>query len=284
MSIRPTESGLTAVLTDKGQLKLQVLTYEVLSPKLPEAFNGLRVLHLSDLHAKKFGSQSLGLAAACRSLSPDMICFTGDTFSRNEQLPAVMDKLPLMQQLKETAPTYYIRGNHENDRPKLAEPFESELTRLGIHVLNNESSCFERGGESISITGIVLPRECYRLPNGSYYGLRTVTPQLIRELAGSPDRERFTLLLAHTPLPFHAYAAWGADLTLSGHIHGGVVRIGGVGLLSPERKFFPRYTKHLYRIRTPHGFSCMEVSAGLGKFRVNNPPSITICKLRRSEK
>ena len=284
MSIRPIGRGVAAIITDSGQTRLQTLTYEVCSSKLPKEFEGLRILHLSDLHAKQFGHNNMGLAALCRSLRSDMICFTGDVFSRNEEFAAVMDKLGLMQALAETAPTYYIRGNHENDRPELAESFESELRVLGIHVLRNESTLFERSEASITVTGLELPWDCYRLPNGSYFGLRRVTPSLVKDLAGTANNSGFNLLLAHTPLPFHAYAAWGADLTLAGHIHGGIVRIGGVGLLSPERKFFPRYTKHLYRIRTPQGFRSMEVSSGLGKFRVNDPPSVSICILRRSEK
>lgn len=284
MSILPIASGPAAIMTDSGRLKLEFCTYEVFSAKLPAAFDGVRVLHLSDLHAKKFGRRNMGLAAACASLRPDIICFTGDSFSRNEEFSAVMDKLDFMGSLAETAPTFYVRGNHENDRPKIAEPFETELRKLRIHVLRNQQEDFFRGGSAIKVTGLELPRECYRLPNGSYFGLKKVTPPLLNELAGRADRSVFNLLLAHTPLPFHAYAAWGADLTLSGHVHGGISRIGEVGIFSPERKFFPKYTKHLYRIRTPQGFSSMEVSAGLGKFRINNPPTLSICILRRTEK
>ena len=80
------------------------------------------------------------------------------------------------------------------------------------------------------------------------------------------------MLLAHSPLGFAAYAEWGADVVLSGHIHGGIVRIRETGLLSPERKFLPRYTKGIFK---ENGCS-MIVSAGIGKFRVNNPPEV-IC-------
>ena len=81
------------------------------------------------------------------------------------------------------------------------------------------------------------------------------------------------MLLAHTPLFFEAYAAWGARLTLSGHIHGGIVRLPGVGgVLSPERKFLPRYDKG----RFVRGDSEMIVSGGLGKLRFGNPPEICV--------
>ena len=76
------------------------------------------------------------------------------------------------------------------------------------------------------------------------------------------------ILLAHSPIGFEAYAEWGADFVLSGHVHGGIVRIPVIGgILSPERRFLPKYTKGIYHFNS----SVMNVSAGIGKFRVNNP-------------
>lgn len=283
MSIRPIGSRKFNVTLDGRRHSVFEYTYEMFSPKLPAALDGLKVLHLSDLHFAEFGAENTELAALCKAARPDIICFTGDAFSREDSFDGVMSKLPLMKALSLTAPTFFTRGNHENDSPHLAEPFEEKLRSLGIHVLDNSRVTFSAKGKTLCISGLVLPRECYRLPNGSYCGVKKVTPELLTSLLERPDGRHFELLMAHTPLPFHAYAAWGADLILSGHIHGGIIRVGGVGLLSPERKFFPRYTKHLYRIKTPHGMSCMEVSAGLGKFRINNPPSYSVCILRSKD-
>ena len=83
------------------------------------------------------------------------------------------------------------------------------------------------------------------------------------------------LLLAHIPLFGAVYADWGADYTFSGHIHGGVVRLFGVGILSPERKFFPKYSKGIYDISGKK----LLVSAGVGKLRMFNPPEIITYKL-----
>ena len=91
-------------------------------------------------------------------------------------------------------------------------------------------------------------------------------------------------MLSHTPLAFRAYADWGADVTFSGHCHGGVIRLPFIGgILSPERKFFPRYTKGIYELDAEQGLAKLAVTAGLGKFRLNNPSEIMICTLVRQE-
>lgn len=92
-------------------------------------------------------------------------------------------------------------------------------------------------------------------------------------LGKSPECE--TLLLAHNPLWGKVYADWGADYTFSGHIHGGAVRFLGIGILSPERRFFPKYSKGIYEIDSMK----LCVSAGIGKKRLFNPPEIVIYKI-----
>ena len=274
--------GKTAKYTDSDGKRRKIMIYTELIPsqRLPESFDGMRVLHLSDLHAKQFGKDNTALVRLCRRLSPDIICFTGDIFSRNETLEAVSAKLPFMKSLCDIAPTYYIRGNHENDADSIAEAFEEGMRKIGVNVLRNEMTAFTRNGESITICGIELPRSCYRRENGSYRDLTPASINMMKELIGDAP-EGYTLLLAHTPLPFGEYAEWGADLTLSGHVHGGIIRLFGTGLLSPERRFFPRYTNGVYSIKTDRAQHFMEVSAGLGKFRINNPPSVTVCILAR---
>ena len=82
--------------------------------------------------------------------------------------------------------------------------------------------------------------------------------------------------MAHNPDYFPAYAKWGADITFSGHIHGGVVRIGKKGLLHPERKFFPKYSAGIYKI----GDKALAVTTGLGKFRLFNASEVMLVTLK----
>ena len=106
----------------------------------------------------------------------------------------------------------------------------------------------------------------------------------IEEKVGNPASGHFQILLAHSPLFFANYADWGADVTFSGHCHGGVIRLPFIGgILSPERKFFPRYTKGIYELNAEQGLAKLAVTAGLGKFRLNNPSEIMICTLERQE-
>ena len=94
---------------------------------------------------------------------------------------------------------------------------------------------------------------------------------------GEPNKNTFNILLAHHPDYFQAYADWGADLVLSGHLHGGMIRLPGVGgVISPGWRLFPRYDHGLYMMRDKK----MIVSAGLAshtiKLRVNNPPELAV--------
>ena len=93
----------------------------------------------------------------------------------------------------------------------------------------------------------------------------------------------YNILLSHNPLYYPAYRDWGADLTLSGHIHGGIIRIPGLGgLLSPDLTLFPRYDGGHFTERGKH----LIVSRGLGNHflvRVMNPPEIGVITLARQK-
>ncbi len=255
--------------------RLSVCKCTAVSSRLPDEFDGFRIVHLSDLHSRRYGENDTELVRVCARLRPDMLAFTGDLFSRDSDTEKILSRLPLMRALGELAPVYYIWGNHETDTKDKALMMNERLKELDITVLMNEKAVISRGNAHIDIAGLVLPSRFYRAADGSYRSLPEVTGEYIGQLLGENDRRDFTLLLAHTPLPFKSYAEWGADLTFSGHIHGGMVRAFGIGLLSPERRFFPRYTKGLYRF----GESQMVVSPGLGKFRVNNPETVMLCVL-----
>lgn len=251
--------------------------YDVVIPGLPMSFHGKRILHLSDLHKKRYGDGFNNLINSCGFLEPDYIFFTGDLFSRDET--ELAPKLVLMERLMKIAPVYYILGNHEEDAPLRAKVLCEALKKAGVKVLINRSERIYAGDEHITVTGAALPKEHYRSEKGGYKTRLRITGELMRELAGKPEEDTVNILLSHDPLPFKAYAAWGADLVFAGHVHGGVIRLPGLGgLLSPERRFFPKYTKGVYRL----GDAQMVVSAGLGKFRIMNPSQIVLVTLKRA--
>ena len=268
--------GLTAcgwTFIQNRMLSVQKLT--VTLSGLPAGFEGKRILHLSDLHGKRYGEGFNNLINTCAFLDPDYIFFTGDIFSRSET--DLAPKLVLMKRLLKLAPVYYIVGNHETDRPDRSAALNEAFRELGVHVLINSSERIYSGEEHINIYGAELPASHYRSPQG--YNDRTpVTAELMERLLGRPRRGEVNLLLSHDPLPFAAYAEWGADLTFAGHVHGGVIRLPFIGgLLSPERRFFPKYSKGHYRLDAAQ----MVVSAGLGKFRLMNPSHVLLVTLRR---
>ncbi|MDE6730478.1 MAG: hypothetical protein K2J71_06855, partial [Oscillospiraceae bacterium] len=183
------------------------------------------------------------------------------------------------------APVIYSLGNHETDLPaQLLAQLLRDCRRAGILVLDNISVLLQ----DILFTGLTLPGEVYKNQKNqaikNYTDLMPVTKDLVSACVGNCVTHP-CVLLAHSPLGFPAYADWGADVILSGHVHGGIVRLPGIGgILSPERRFFPAYTKGLYEIRVQDSknsensenfrISRMSVSAGIGKFRMNNPAEL----------
>ncbi len=236
----------------------------------------LRMLHISDVHfSKATGHQKNAdtirkLLDLCdRFDAVDVICITGDLVSRNCTPESFQDAAALLCALSKRAARLYLSlGNHEMDHaPDVRRKFLDSVPGI---VLDNASDTFE----GVQFSGITLPRSVYKNEQGGYSKLSTITLGMVENCIGaSPDTP--CVLLAHTPLGLDAYAAWGADLVLSGHVHGGIVRLGNIGFLSPERRFFPRYTKGIYR----KDDCIMHVSAGIGKFRLCNPAEVVCIDL-----
>ncbi len=230
---------------------------------------GIRIAHISDLHKKRFGKENSHLCSKVEAESPDIIIISGDIVSRTQTDFSDVDKM--LARLKKTAPVYVIFGNHEQSlTPEKQEELIDIISKNGAVLLRNSHAAAEIRGRSFNIYGIEPSYTVYKKDDG-YNDLDIVTEKDMEDLIGRcPDGE--TILIAHNPFFGEAYAQWGADHTLSGHIHGGAVRLFGVGLLSPERRFFPRYAKGIYTI----GNMKLLVSAGLGKLRLFNPPEIVI--------
>lgn len=231
-------------------------------------FDGLpRIVQLSDLHRRRFGLHQERLIRKVAACQPELIVVTGDLISRTVRDFTETERL--LTALCKLAPVIVSEGNHEADLPpEDYVRFRKIVHRSGAQFLSNRMIPF--GG--IYIAGLALPRAFYR--GGGLLGFRgkyTCNLETMEMLLGKCPGN--TLLLAHNPLFFPAYARWGAKLTLSGHIHGGAVRLPLIGgLFSPERRLFPKYAKGKCRFDGAE----MIVSAGLGKPRFNNPPEIIL--------
>jgi len=253
---------------------IDVSRMTVTSNRLPEAFDGYHVVQVADLHGKAFGSEQQRLLKKIDRAKPDLVVMTGDLIDsrRNGEEAA----LTLMKSLVDHYPVYFVTGNHEVRRNLTILP---KLEQLGVTILRNESRIIEYKGQSISLFGIDDPtttrwREGLSEPDG----IRQSLDQVLQDV--SPDA--FQLLLAHRPEYKTLYAERSIDLVLSGHAHGGQIRLPFTeGLYAPGQGFFPQVTAGRYREEKTE----LIVSRGLGNslfpFRLFNHPELVVVTLKR---
>ncbi len=232
----------------------------------------IRIVQLSDFHKRKFGRNNSFLIKLVKAEKPDIIALTGDLVSRDEKNFTIA--MRTIDKLCRIAPVVMIYGNHEMSLPdRKGEEFYEMLSHTDAILLRNDYMTLNKGRRSVRIYGLCEKYSTYK-KDECYRDLdRIDLPELERLLGKCPEGE--VILMAHNPLFGKAYAEWGAEYTLSGHIHGGVIRLAGKGLLSPERKLMPKYSKGKYTI----GKMKLLVSGGLGKLRLLNPAEIVVYDL-----
>lgn len=258
---------------------ITISKYNIKSKKLPKSFNEFKILQLSDLHSKKFGKENERLIKIINKENPDIIVMTGDMINSTEkEFSTFIDMLNKLKNYK----MYFVEGNNETRLPKNKNV---ELMKLieeaGVKILNNSKEKLKIGEETINLYGIWLNLIYYKEIKSGYKEDTYYSKNDLEKNIGECNNLEYNILLAHNPLYFDSYAEWGADLTLSGHIHGGLIRIPGVGgLLSPERKFFPKYSEGEYKIEDKK----LIVNRGLGSKifipRIFNMPEISLIILK----
>lgn len=249
---------------------------EIRDEKIPAAFDGFVLCQVSDVHNEARGEGNAALLRALREAAPDLICITGDFLdSRRTDLDFALE---LAGQLAEIAPAVYVTGNHEARLMDLSA-LEAGLAARGVRVLRDGWTPLARGGEEIALIGLDDPGFAAGEDWTLAEGLDQTQARLSALLAQAGDR--FSLVLSHRPELLPAYAEAGADLVLSGHAHGGQVRLPGIGgLFAPGQGILPRLTSGVYA----RGETRLVVSRGLGNsafpLRVFNPPEIVTVTLR----
>lgn len=262
---------------------LEVTKYVVENKKVPKKFDGYNIVQISDLHSKLFGENNKKLIQKIKSLNPDIVVVTGDLIDgENNNYNVALD---FMKEISKLYRVYYIIGNHE--QKSLIKKYKDEykdyfnkLHQIDFVNLDNNKVEIVKGESNINLYGLTVPYSCYKYLFDNQE-TTSIDINFLEEKLGKVDREQFNILLAHTPFYFDEYEKWGADLTLCGHVHGGIVRLPLVGgLLSPDRKFFPKYDLGEYTKNK----STMIVSKGLGGskvlIRVNCKPEIVNIKLK----
>lgn len=259
---------LMCVYLDNNRLIVRKYKIEAALPKGKK----LKIVHISDIHKKQYPHNWSRIILTIKNLQPDLIFITGDIVSRTE---TDFDyKGRLIEGLCKICPVYCSKGNHELDlSDECMESYKKMLVSSGAFLLENLKAEFKIQDMELNIYGADLKKSVYKNKNGGYKNLEKYCSHELEDIFGKP--EGISVLLAHNPFFFEEYAKWGADITFSGHVHGGAVNTPLGGLLSPERKFFPRYTKGVYEI----GSKKMVLSAGIGKLRLFNPPEIVLAEV-----
>lgn len=260
---------LVAVFLWWNNATLVVKQFDPAFPTLPPGFDGCRIVVLSDLHSAQFGRDNETLLEKVAEQSPEYIFLVGDLIDQYRPLPEGY-AASIAAGLSAIAPTYYVTGNHEwalGGVPAL----KKALTESGVTVLTNQAVTLERSGDTIVLAGIDDP-------NG--YADQKSPETLAAEIAqkwGDP----FWILLAHRNGRFAGqYSLLGEDLVVSGHAHGGIIRLPFTdGLISHDLTLFPSYTAGLYY----ENGATLFVTRGLGNsgpsFRLFNRPEVAVLTL-----
>ena len=255
--------------------------YRIVSEKIHG--QGKTIVFLTDLHNKEFGEENSRLLETVRKVKPDAVLFGGDGMVAKRGNSDVRIPLALLTELAKEFPVYCGNGNHESRMlwkseiyGEAYENYRTALENAGIRYLSNEAADLD---SDIRIYGLDLPKSAYLPRSGE------IPEGLLKETLGEPDPEKFCLLLAHSPLFFEEYAAWGADLTLSGHFHGGTIRLPLVGgVMTPQYQFFyPRCAGYFELPGKGREKSQMIVGRGLGthsiNIRLNDKPQVVVVRL-----
>ncbi len=257
--------------------------YIIESAKIPKEFNGFKIIQLSDLHGRVFTHQYKQIIDMLKKLNPDIVVLTGDMVD-NRLKYSVANVEILCKLISQAYRTYFIFGNHEQAlQTNKLKDFSCGLEKLGIKILKNKRCIIKRGSAEIVLNGLITPMRFYNDPFHEYQKRTVLDVRGMRKLLGNIDDRHYNILLAHNPIFFEAYCEWGADLTLAGHIHGGIIDIPGVGgLLSPDVTFFPKYYAGQYEINEKK----MIVSRGLSNrflASITNPSEIVFVTLKSKQ-
>lgn len=282
---------LVLIWTLIEQKRLITARFTIKSENLPKAFHDTRFVILSDLHNSSFGQNNERLVRRIDELSPEFIIMAGDMVNKRD-ICYPSNAFTLIEQLAGRYQIYYAYGNHEQSLERLLSApvyadrkeigtnwleYKRLLTQMNVVVLDNKSILHEKNNDKIRISGVSLNKKYFE------HGKQAQMEEgYLHALLGNIPDGVFELLIAHSPLYFMDYAQWGADLTISGHMHGGLIRLPFIGgLISPQVLPFPKYDAGLYKEEDNQ----LLVSRGLGSHsmmpRLFNAPEIVSVVLKQ---
>lgn len=254
---------LTLIALDE---RLILRTYTVASPKLTAE---VRLAVVTDFHSSDNADDVVAMVASC---APDAVLLVGDLFDDDTQNRPTERTLSLMRQLSALYPCYYVSGNHEAWTGEMDALYQ-QTEEAGVTVLRMSSGVLTVRGQRIALCGVPDPYEMV-------FSGAPDTEEQLRQALEDVDSADFTVLLAHRPELLAKYAQFPLDLVVSGHAHGGQVRIPGVlnGLYAPNQGWFPKLAGGAY---TQDGTTLI-VSRGLAVRtrlpRIFNRPEVVLVR------
>lgn len=268
----------------------RVTHYTIESQKFKGFSRDLNLIFLSDLHNRVYGEKNEPLLQAIRNEKPDLILIGGDMLVGKEDASYDI-ALDFTSQLPQIAPVLYATGNHEQRMREIPEIYQAsyadyrqQLKDRGVLFLENGSCRIEAGTVLLEISGVELPSASYKKLKKLPIRASDIAEYLHKDSVSVTEDSVYRILLAHNPAYMNAYKGWGADLILSGHLHGGVMRLPGIGgVITPQAFLFPKYSGEM----TKEGEQTIIVSRGLGTHTINirlfNQPEVVSICLKRSE-
>ena len=242
---------------------------------IPDSFNGYKILQISDLHNKEFGTNQDKILAQIEKINPDIIVVTGDLIDSNHtNIDVAMD---LINGAIDIAPIFYISGNHEA-WSGLYSDLKTKLENSGVTVLDNEKIQVFNNNGAIDIIG--LSDTSFIDSDSLEYGGNTDTKNLLSTL--TENSNNFKILLSHRPELFNIYSSSNVNLVFSGHAHGGQFRLPFIGgLIAPDQGFLPKLTEGIHT----NNNTSMVISRGLGNsiipIRIFNRPELVVVTLSK---
>ena len=223
-----------------------------------------RFVLLSDLHNKVYGTKNDKVIEAIRRINPDFIVLAGDLVTsqlREDMTPGI----ELLRALRQDYRIYYGLGNHESKMRQKPDQFGDKYDRLiravsgkNVSVLKNEAVFLPE--YNLKITGLDLDLNYF-----AHFKIQKMKPGYLQETLPECEKEKCNILIAHNPDYFAEYAQWGADLVLSGHVHGGIMRLPLLGgVIAPSYKIFPEYDGGVFRT----GSAAMLLGRGMGSHTI----------------
>ena len=240
---------------------VQIRRHDIVMPALPEAFDGLTILQISDLHVDMNQGAMRRLSQLLPGLNYDLCVLTGDyrgkTFGPCEA--AIEGMARMCADI--AGPVYAVLGNHDTIRMVPA------LEEMGVRVLLNETEAIVRGTQRVHLAGID-DAHFYRVDN-------------IEKTALQIPEGEFSILLSHTPEIYRQAAHADFDLMLSGHTHGGQICLPGAIPITLDATLPRRMGSGPWRYRRMVGYTSVGVGSCIVPVRINCPPEITLHRLLR---